>query len=222
MFIKKNISFYLIILFISSFLYGASKSKVTVTGKKMEMIKGGQQVVFSQGAEVRKGKNALKAKKIIQNKKDDTVEASGRVDFKTFSDNNELIQAKSEKAKYNLKNNTGKLWGGRPKVIYNMQGSTVPVYIQADNIDFDQEVQEFNAKGNVEVISSSACAYSDAAVFYQKEQKVVLTGVEQPYILYLNKGRHDKVKADKVTVLFDNRKMYLEGNVHGIIQYKED
>ena len=75
MLFSKIINTIFIILLTSQicFLWAQKKSKVIVTGKKMEMLKGGDLFIFTGKAKAVQGKNILKADKLVQNKKNDII-----------------------------------------------------------------------------------------------------------------------------------------------------
>ncbi len=62
-------------------LFGVSEPKTIITGDKMQIKKNGEQVIFTGNALIKRGAETLAADQIIQNKKDNTVDASGDVDF---------------------------------------------------------------------------------------------------------------------------------------------
>ena len=125
----------------------------------MELINGGEKIIYSGNSKVVQGNNVLKADKIVQDKANNIVEAAGNVDFSTLTDDNEQVLGSSENGKFNLKNGKGRLWNGKPTLKYFTKTSTGPVILEANSIDFDQRKKEIFARGNVVVISSSMTAY---------------------------------------------------------------
>jgi lipopolysaccharide export system protein LptA len=183
----------------------------------MEIIQGGSLVVFSGKAMVTRGDSELRAERLVQNKRTKLIEASGAVDFKTLTQDREPLAGKAEKAKYDVEQGQGELWGGRPNVVYSVKASTTPLNLTADRIQFDERIGEIRASGAVEVISSSASAYSPYALFEHKEQRLILNGPPQPSVLYRNQENPGTFTADRITLLVDQRKIILEGAAHGTV-----
>ena len=185
----------------------AKETKTVITGNEMEIINGGDKVVYSGNSKVVRGFNVLKADKIIQNKKDNIVEAEGNVDFSTLTDDKEKILGSSSEAEFNMKTGKGKLWSGHPTLKYFMKTSTSPVTLEAKTIDFNQKTKEIFAKGDVIIISSSMTAYSPQALFKGKIKQIILTGTNpQPRVIFIDndkKGRlsrgqnHDVYRQEK-------------------------
>ena len=196
------------------------KTKTVITGDSMEMIDAGKKVIFSGDAKVVHGKDTLKADEIIQDKTENTVNARGNVCFETVVNEDELLTGTAAKVLYNINTESGQLKENRPKLTYKIKTSTKPVTLTADNINFDHISGQADASGNVEIISSSATAYSQRAQFYYKEKKMVLNGsiTEQPKVNYTAQGRNDRFSADLITMFLDKKKMILEGNAKGFVK----
>jgi lipopolysaccharide export system protein LptA len=202
-----------------SLCFAQANKKTVITGDSMEMIDAGKKVVFSGGAKVVHGKDILKADEIIQDKTENTVNAKGNINFQTLVNEDELMTGTAAKMLYNITTESGQLKENRPKLIYKVKTSTQPVTLTADNIDFDHIKGYSNASGNVEIISSSASAYSQRAQFYYKEKKVVLNGgKEQPRVNYTAQGRNDRFYGDVITMFLDKKIMILEGNARGFVK----
>jgi len=193
--------------------------KTHITGGTMDIIKGGQQIVFSNGAKVTKGENELNASKIIQDKQSNTIEAFNNIDFKTYTTDKELILGYGEKARYDLDMNKGELTEGRPHLLYFLKNSTAPVSITADLIRFDKRSEMILARGGVDIISSSGTAHSPSADFEQQHKQLILSGVPQSSVVYLKpeKSERSDFFADNITLNFDKHMIYFSGNVKGKI-----
>lgn len=220
--VSKRINVFLTVLLSLCFAvtaFAADDLKTSIVGGSMEIIKGGKQVVFTEGAKVTRGANTLTAEKIVQDKKNNYLEAYGNVNFSGFSNNGERMFMKSGKALYNMSLDTAEMSQGRPEITYYMKESTGPLFVQADNIKLNQKKEEILAVGDVLIISSSATARSPQALFLQKSRIVVLSGKKQSSIIYTEKGKKDKsqYKADKITFLLNEKKTLLDGNVTGRI-----
>jgi lipopolysaccharide export system protein LptA len=200
----------------------AKAPKVVITGDEMEILNGGDMVVFSGKSKVVRGESTLNAERLVQDKKNQRVEASGSIYFRSFTTQKELVEAYAEKALYLLDTEQGELTEGRPKVLYHVKTSSVPVVLYADMISFDQRKEEVHAKGAVEIISSSACVYSPSAVLLEKEKKIILEGkTPQPKIVYLHDNDWSEYSADKITYFVDQKRVLLQNDVRGKMKTKE-
>jgi lipopolysaccharide export system protein LptA len=193
--------------------------KTRITGGAMDIRKSGEQVVFTEGAVITRGDSVLNAEKVVQDKKNGFIEAFGDVNFRMFTADKELLLGRGGKARYDTEMVKGRLSEGRPKLDYYVKQATVPVEMEADTIDFDQEKEEIFGQGNVIILSSSGTATGPAALFQQRSKRMILTGSPQPMLIYGQQGSKDKGKywADKITFFMSEQKILLEGNVKGIL-----
>ena len=210
----------------AGFIYANNHTKETktvITGNEMEIINGGDKVVYSGNSKVVRGDNVLKADRIVQNKKDNMVEARGNVDFSTLTDDKEEIAGSSENGEFNMKTGKGKLWNGHPTLKYFAKTSTAPVVLEAKTIDFNQKTREIFAKGDVVIISSSMTAYSPQALFKAKIKQIILTGKNpQPRVIFIDNDKKGDYHADKITMYTDKKKIYFEENVTGKMFMPDD
>lgn len=197
---------------------GPREPDTVITGDQMEIIKGGETVVFSGDARVTRGSDRLSADRLVQNKKGNYIEAFGSVDFKTVTQDNEPVSGRAERGQYHPDQGWGELTEGRPTVVYQSVQSTGPVRLTADRIRFDRKADRINAAGQVEIVTSSATALAPSAVFLQKDRKVVMTGgVPQARIIYTETDRTGDYQADRITVYLDRRRVLMEGRVAGVV-----
>ena len=200
----------------------AIEPKTIITGAQMEITGGGSTVVFSGGAKVSKGINELTADKILQDKKNNRVEAFGNVVFKSITQDNEPMRGSSQNAAYDIDGERGELFGGKPEIIYFVKTSTSPVIFRADNISFDTRKEELYGKSQVEIITSSVTAYAPNAAFVQREKKIILTGpIPQPLVIYFEGTRQNKYNADMITFLAGGDKVQLKGNVKAVMTVED-
>ncbi len=198
----------------------AAEEKTIITGDQMEIIRNGEKVVFSGNSKVSQGKNVLKARRIVQEKKRDRVEAEGNVTFYTVTQDSEPLNGRAEKAFFNTATGEGELWEGRPSVMYQARASTGPVHLNADRIRISRARQEIQAEGGVEIITSSATALAPRAVFLQNDKKAVLSGqAAQPEIRYKDPEQRGNYFADTITLFMNDRHVIMDGNVNGKIYF---
>lgn len=191
----------------------AEKLKTKVTGGSMEIQKGGDVVIFRQGAKVKRGKNTLTCKKIIQFKKKDLIKAFGNIKFEAYTPDDEYITGRSQKAEYNNKLSKGKLWEGRPNINYYVKDSTDTVELTADEVFMDSIKDEIFARGSVEIITSSASTYSSRALFKQEDKTLFLDGRPQPKLIYIEDGKENIFNADEITLYLENKKIIMINDV---------
>lgn len=191
--------------------------KTRITGESMEIIKGGQQVIFQNGAKVVRGESVLMAEKIVQDKKNNMIEAFKNVRFSGFSASGEKMSGRCAKAKYNMDMNVAEMWGNKAELIFFTKESSGPLKVEAENIKMNQAKDEINASGNVVIVSSSGTAKAQAAYFDQKARVIHLSGTPQPQLLYGAAGSKDRseYRADRIRLALNSKKIFLEGNVKG-------
>lgn len=206
----------------SSAAASEKEPKTIITGDQMEIASKGQMIVFTGNAKVTRGKNVLIADRIVQDKKINRVDAFGNIDFTTFTQENEPVRGAAQKASYSPADGTGELVDGPASITYSARTSSGPLKMIADRIAFDERKEEVKASGNVEIISSSACAYGPNALLLQKNKSIVMTReAVQPELVYTDPGQPGRYKADRITAYIDQKHIYLEGNVTGKVRMKE-
>jgi len=213
----KRVCLIIPVIAVAVFAQAADKEpKTIITGEQMEISGGGKILIFTGSAKVEKGFNKLTADKIIQDKKNNRVEAYGNVVFNTINQAKEPMWGTSDKGVYDIQNDSGELSGGRPELVYYAKTSTGPVILRAGDISFNEVKEELYARDNVEIISSSATAYAPAAIVFKKTKNIILTGpVPQPLVVFYDEnGKPNKYRADKITFLEGGNRVKLEGNVN--------
>ncbi|MBN1823593.1 MAG: hypothetical protein JW803_04675 [Endomicrobiales bacterium] len=214
---------FLLSLAFFALICSAKEPRTVITGEKMEIINGGKKVVFTEGARVTKGENVLTARKLVQDKRNNRIDAEGNVKFKTFTEDREPIRGRSDKAYYSPDEGFAKLFSGRPEIVYFTKSSTSPVNLTADEITFYEKKEELHAKGEVEVISSSVTAFAPYAVFAQGQKKMVLTGSDpQPVLIHTEGDKKSTYTADRITFFINRDKVLLEGKVHCVVTAKDE
>lgn len=200
----------------------APEPQTVITGDEMEIRMGGDTVIFTGNSKVTRGDSVLYADRLVQHKKAKQVEAEGNIRFTSYTPEQEKVQGASARARYNLDSGQGELFDGRPDVLYFVKDATGPVHLTAERITFGKDSGEIMARGAVEILSSSACAYSPNARFIQKDKTIYmeLEGV-QPRLIYSQDGQKGDYTADHITVYVNSKKAYLEGNVHGVMHAKD-
>lgn len=198
-----------------------AEPQTVITGDEMEIRMGGDKVIFTGNSKVTRGDSVLYADRLEQDKKTKQVEATGHIRFTSYTPEQEKIQGASARAHYNLDSGQGELFEGRPDVLYFVKDATGPVHLTADRISFSKDSEEIMARGAVEILSSSACAYSPNARFIQKDKTIYMeTEGVQPRLVYVQADQKGDYTADHITVYVNTKKAYLEGNVHGVMQAK--
>jgi len=203
-------------------IYASPEPKTVVTGDKMQIIKDGEQVVFSGNALVKRGRDVLAADKLIENKKDKIIDAYGNVDFNSVTADSEPIRCLAGRGHYAMNLGVGRLWENRPMAIWQALTSTSPVTMQADVIDYDQKKGELDGEGAVNIVSSSGTISSPVVHFFQHEKKLVLVnGAFQPEVTYIQPDSTGRYRADSIVMWINDKKAVFTGNVWGRVLFKE-
>ena len=141
---------------------------------------------------------------------------------KAKTEKGEPLNAQAQNMQYYMEKQSGALWGGRPIVSYHMTGSTQPAVLTADRVEFDRQVQEVRAYGDVSVVTSSVTALGAFARLDEQNHMIWLDGEQaQPKLIADDKGKTHTFVADHITVWMDRRRIQLEGRVYGTIQKPE-
>ena len=166
----------------------------------------------------------LTADKISVDNKEKTVEATGNVYVKTIRQDDSPIYAKSQNVFYNAETQIGELKGARPELEYYIKSSDSPVQLTSDKIDVFYKGGQIKAYGDVEIVTSSATILSPNALIYRENQKAVMFKEQetQPEVYAKDKNQDAYYKADKITVLMEEKVVHMKGNVIGKINVQDE
>jgi lipopolysaccharide assembly outer membrane protein LptD (OstA) len=166
------------------------------------------------------------ADKTSFDKKHSEFLASGNVKVMSKFTNGESVEVSGSFAKYNTNAGKGKLWGGDKKasVKYFVKGSSTPVIIWAEEMQFDKNVENIKAYGDVFVVTSSCTIRSDTATFDQKTSGAVFKkDKKRPVAEFRYESKKQFYEANKI-IFYDNndvKKIFLEGDVKGKIEMED-
>jgi lipopolysaccharide export system protein LptA len=152
--------------------------------------------------------------------------ASGNVKIVSKFTNGERVEASGSFAKYNTNTGKGKLWGKGKKtsVKYFVKGSSMPVIIWAEEMQFDKNGENIKTYGDVFVVTSSGTIRSDNATFDQKTSGAVFKkDKKRPVAEVRYEGRKQFYEANKM-IFYDNndvKKIFMEGDVKGKIEMED-
>ncbi|MDR1244790.1 MAG: hypothetical protein LBJ98_02290, partial [Endomicrobium sp.] len=152
--------------------------------------------------------------------------ASGNVKIVSKFTNGERVEASGSFAKYNTNTGKGKLWGKGKKtsVKYFVKGSSMPVIIWAEEMQFDKNGENIKTYGDVFVVTSSGTIRSDNATFDQKTSEAVFKkDKKRPVAEVKYEGRKQFYEANKI-IFYDNndvKKIFMEGDVKGKIEMED-
>ena len=199
------------------------EQKTIVTGDEMEIAAKGRRIIFSGHAKVTRGKNILTADRIMQDKASNRVDASGRIRFKTFTQQDEPVWGAARNATYEPDAGTGVLWDGPASITYAARESTAPLKLIAQRIAFDEKAQQVTALGDVQILTSSACAYGPNALLRQDTKTLVMKrDGTQPRMVYTDPARPGRFSADTITAYVDQKRVIFEGDARGTVQVKDE
>ena len=205
-----------VILLIAGSACGADK-KTVITGENMEILSGGRRISFTGGAKVERGLNELTADTILQDKSKGIYEASGNVNFRAMTSDNDVLTGQGAKAVYAPDKEYGEIFGGRVKMSYVVKGAGEPVLTETDKIVYNKPLDSVRAIGRVRIMYSSGTALSDEADFIQSSREIILSGAGRPSISVKETEYEGSIVSDKMTLLPDRKKIRCEGNVKAVI-----
>ena len=119
------------------------------------------------------------------------------------------IFIKSDKVEYSDKTKEGEFTGN----VVAIQDS-LTLRAKKLKVKFDKggkKINEITSLGDVEILRDDLLANSDQAVFYNAEQKIILTG--KPRII----SKDSKFSGEKITVYLKDNRIVMEKNVKGRI-----
>jgi len=166
------------------------------------------------------------ADKTSFDKKHSEFLASGNVKIVSKFTNGERVEASGSFAKYNTNTGKGKLWsrGKKTSVKYFVKGSSTPVIIWAEEMQFDKNGENIEAYGDVFVVTSSGTIRSDNATFDQKTCGAIFKkDKKRPVAEVGYEGRKQLYEANKI-IFYDNndvKKIFMEGEVKGKIEMED-
>lgn len=219
--------FFLILLFlslISLFSFNSfaveKKEKTEITGDEMIIKSKGKVSVFKGNAKVVRGNYNITADEMKYYKDTEEIDAKGKVKFYVKNEDGSIIKANSSKAKYNVKNMSGKMWAGKPKVEYFVKGSTNTVILYMDKLYLRDNFESAKAVGHVKIISSSGTITSDNAVLRKNEKSLFMTKEKnKPNVNVWQKGKTANFKADEISLLYNERTVKMDKNVEGKVVF---
>ena len=195
-----------------------AKQKTEITGKQMVIKNSGEKTIFKGNAKIVRGSNTITADKMVYYKNTDNVDADGNIKFSVKNDDGSTINASSKKAVYNIKNYSGKLWGGNPQIKYNMANSTDTVFMYANTIELNKNFESATAKDNVKIISSSGTITSDNAFLNRADNSLIMKkDKNKPTVDVKQDDKKAHFVADEISLFYDKKTVQMKNNVEGKI-----
>ena len=216
--------YFIIILFFCSCVCFADiqnksvNQKTEITGKQMIIKNSGEKTIFKGNAKIVRGANTITADNMIYYKKTDNIDANGNIKFIVKNDDGSIVNAMSQKAVYNIKNYSGKLWDGNPVIEYNIANSTDTVFLYADMIELNKNFESAKAKDNVKIISSSGTITSDNAFLNRNDNSLIMIkDKNKPAVDVKQDDKEAHFKADEISLFYDTKIVQMKNNVEGKI-----
>jgi len=122
------------------------------------------------------------------------------------------IFIKSDNVEYSDKTREGEFTGN---VIATQDSLTL--HAQKLKVKFDEggkKINEITSTGNVKIVRDDLITNSEQAIFYNNEQKMILTG--NPRV----SSKNNKFSGEKITVYLKENRLVMERSVKGIIMPK--
>lgn len=214
----------LLFCFSLSFAEKLTSDRTVITGDEMEIRRSGDITISRGSSKAVNGRNTIEADKMTYDKTKGIVDASGRVKLFSSTNDAEPVKAYGDFASYDLRNETGKLWGKKTFVEYFMKDSQTPLLLNAKEIDLDRNLETLSAYKNVEIMTTSGTITSDNAVFDRKTYSVVMVKDEKrPLADVYYDGRNGLYEADKMVFYNSdaNKKIMMSGQVTGKIEMED-
>jgi lipopolysaccharide assembly outer membrane protein LptD (OstA) len=168
------------------------------------------------------------ADKTSFNKKHSEFLASGNVKIVSKFTSGERVEASGNFAKYNTNAGKVKLWcrDKKTSVKYFVKGSSTPIIIWAEEMQFDKNSENIKAYGDVFVVTSSGTVRSDNATFDQKTSVAVFKkDKKKPIAEVTYKSKKQLYEANKIifydTDTNDVKKIFMKGDVKGKIEMED-
>jgi len=219
----KKFCFILVLSLCFNFCFAATeqqpvKQKTEITGKQMTIKNSGEKTIFKGNAKIVRGSNTITADNMVYYRKTDNVDADGNINFSVKNDDGSIIKAKSQKAVYNIKNYSGKLWDGNPEIQYSIANSTDTIFLYADTIELNKNFESATAQDNVKIISSSGTITADNALLNRNDNSLIMKkDKNKPTVNVKQDDKEAHFKADEISLLYDKKTVQMKNNVEGKI-----
>ncbi|WP_413854662.1 LptA/OstA family protein [Candidatus Ruminimicrobium bovinum] len=201
---------------------GQVKEQTEITGEMMTLKENENAVIFTGGAKVVRGDKTIKADRMEYKKTTGLINAYGNVKF--FLNNKDgKVNAFAQNAVYNVDNYTGKLWGGKPLIEYNVKDSTEVIKLYADTFYLENALETARAESNVEIISSSGTIISDNALIDKKSKTLYMhKDIKKPQVTAFREDKTAVFEADEIYMLYEDKTVTMKNNVKGKITIESD
>lgn len=219
----KTFYFIFILFFCCYFCFADTQNKsvnlkTEITGKQMVIKNAGEKTIFKGNAKIVRGSNTITADNMVYYKKTNNIDANGNIKFAIKNDDGSIVNAMSQKAVYNIKNYSGKLWDGSPVIKYNVANSTDTIFLYADTIELNKNFESAKAQDNVKIISSSGIITSDNAVLNRQYNSLIMTkDKNKPAVDVKQDDKEAHFKADEISLFYDTKTVQMKNNVEGKI-----
>ena len=199
-----------------NFLYAQEKQQTIITGDEMIIQKIEGITVVKGNGQVLRGSQTIKADIITYSENQNNIDATGKVSFFDKYNDGSLIRAFSENAAYNTENSSGRLWGGKPVIEYNLKNSTDVVYLYADTFYLDKGFEAARAESNVKIISSSGTVTADNARLDKKTNTLFMQkDKNRPKITAYQDDKYAEFESDELYLYYETKTLKMDKDVKG-------
>lgn len=214
----KILNFTAALLLAVSVSFAQEQEKAELTGDRMEIKNSGEKTIFKGNAKIVRGSNTITSDTMFYYKNNSRIDAVGDVKFMVKNEDGGVISASSQEATYNTKDYSGKLWGGKPVIEYNVKNSTDKIYLYADELYLNKDFQSAKAENNVTIVSSSGTITSDNA-FLDKKNNILFMHKDKnkPCIDAYQNDKKANFKADEISLFYNDKTVKMNKNVEGKI-----
>lgn len=196
------------------------KEKTEITGNKMIIKDKGNVAFFKGNAKVVRGNYNITSDNMTYYKNSSEIDAEGKVKFFVTNDDGSIIKASSEKAQYNTKKLSGKMWEGNPVVEYKIKDSTDTVFLYMDTLYLNDNFESAKAVDNVKIISSSGTITADNALLNKTEKSLFMQkDKNKPQVTVWQKDKKAEFNADEISLFYNSKTVKMDKNVEGKITF---
>ena len=196
------------------------KEKTEITGNKMIIKDKGNIAFFKGNAKVVRGNYNITSDNMTYYKDSSEIDAEGKVNFFVTNDDGSIIKASSEKAQYNTKKLSGKMWEGNPTVEYKIKDSSDTVFLYMDTLYLNDNFESAKAVDNVKIVSSSGTITADNALLNKNENSLFMQkDKNKPQVTVWQKDKKAEFNADEISLFYNSKTVKMDKNVEGKITF---
>lgn len=192
-----------------------AEERVQITADQMEIIKKGEINLFRGNVNLSSEKATITAQQMKHFIPEQKVEAEGDVKFFYTGDSGEETKIQGQEIIYNYKDEYGLIPSTATLFYSQKKKPENDINLTASQIQLFGKDNQICATGDVKVAFGQYQGQSNRLDYFQSINQIELT--LNPQIYYQGEDNSAWYSGDKITILLDEEKVIIEGNVKGII-----